>query len=228
MTTPILTLTVFGKALLMPIRVLVPVGLTLCLAGCGAVGAIGLPLGGARGPVAPPPDFAIAAPTQPVQTADLPPLPGAANDPFAPGAVAGAVGPDQPLAGDVAAADPFAAQGGLSAGGLAGNQVALAAPGAGGGIAVGRTDLLGGWTINSGTEQCQLFMTLTTWSGGYRASTRGCTTPQLSTISAWNLEGTQVVLAGEGGAPVARLNASTENRFDGQIMASATPIAFFR
>ena len=39
---------------------------------------------------------------------------------------------------------------------------------------VGRTDLLGGWTITSGGDSCQLFMTLTSWTGGYRASTRGC------------------------------------------------------
>ena len=73
---------------------------------------------------------------------------------------------------------------------------------------LGRTDLLGGWTISSGTDSCQLFMTLTTWTGGYRASTRGCNGTLLKSISAWNLQGAEVVLSGQGGAPVARL-AST-------------------
>ena len=64
---------------------------------------------------------------------------------------------------------------------------------------IGRTDLLGGWTIASSGDSCQLFMTLTSWTGGYRASTRGCASEQLKSISAWNLNGSQVVLAGQGG-----------------------------
>jgi hypothetical protein len=92
---------------------------------------------------------------------------------------------------------------------------------------VGRTDLLGGWTIAAGGDSCQLFMTLTSWTGGYRASTRGCNNATLKSISAWNLEGKQVVLAGQGGSPVARLSSSGNNRFDGQA-DGAGPVSFYR
>jgi len=93
--------------------------------------------------------------------------------------------------------------------------------------ALGRTDLLGGWTIASSGDSCQLFMTLTSWTGGYRASTRGCSSEVLKSISAWNLNGTQVVLAGTGGSPVATLAASSPSRFDGQTGQGAA-VSFYR
>jgi hypothetical protein len=100
-----------------------------------------------------------------------------------------------------------------------------AAPASGG--AIGRTDLLGGWTIASSGDSCQLFMTLTSWTGGYRASTRGCASEELKSISAWNLNGTQVVLAGQGGSPVATLQNAGGTRFDGQTAAGG-PVSFYR
>jgi Protease inhibitor Inh len=93
--------------------------------------------------------------------------------------------------------------------------------------ALGRTDLLGGWTIVSSGDSCQLFMTLTSWTGGYRASTRGCSSEVLKSISAWNLSGARVVLAGTGGSPVATLAASSPSRFDGQTGQGA-PVSFYR
>jgi hypothetical protein len=105
---------------------------------------------------------------------------------------------------------------------------AAAPPASGGGSgAVGRTDLLGGWTISSSGDSCQLFMTLTSWTGGYRASTRGCSNATLKSISAWNLQGTQVTLAGTGGAPVAHLNSSGASRFDGSTTGGGQ-ISFYR
>jgi hypothetical protein len=103
---------------------------------------------------------------------------------------------------------------------------ALNQPPAAGGT-LGRTDLLGGWTIVSSGDSCQLFMTLTSWTGGYRASTRGCNSEVLKSISAWNLNGTQVVLAGTGGSPVATLAASGNTRFDGQTGQGAA-VSFYR
>ncbi|MCB1489408.1 MAG: AprI/Inh family metalloprotease inhibitor [Bauldia sp.] len=91
---------------------------------------------------------------------------------------------------------------------------------------VGRTDLLGGWTIASSGESCQLFMTLTSWTGGYRASTRGCSSATLKSISAWNLQGNQVILAGQGGTPIATLQSSGGSRFDGS--AGGVPVSFYR
>ena len=69
-------------------------------------------------------------------------------------------------------------------------------------------------------------MTLTSWTGGYRASTRGCSSASLKSISAWNLSGKQVVLAGQGGSALGTLNASGGNRFDGTISGAA--VSFYR
>jgi Protease inhibitor Inh len=81
---------------------------------------------------------------------------------------------------------------------------------------LGRTDLLGGWTINAAGGSCQLFMTLTTWAGGYRASTRGCASAPLQTVSAWTMEGNQVQLLNDAGSTVARLYPSSKTQFTGQ------------
>lgn len=80
----------------------------------------------------------------------------------------------------------------------------------------GRTDLLGGWTIAAAGESCQLFMTLTTWAGGYRASTRGCVSAQFQGVSAWNLESGQVQLLDDAGTTVARLYPTSKSQLDGQ------------
>jgi hypothetical protein len=121
-----------------------------------------------------------------------------------------------------AAAAPTSPAAGADAGAAGG----LATASASGGLA--RTDLLGGWKIASAGESCQLFMTLTTWTGGYRASTRGCSNAVLKSISAWNLDGKQVVLAGTGGAPVARLSSSGNNRFNGRTDPGDAPVTFYR
>ncbi len=182
----------------MALKVVVPVALAITLAGCGSFGAIGLPWKREQ-PVAPP-DVTAAAPTTPVESSNLPPPPGSPNPLPANGTDAA----NQPLSPPVGAP--------------------TVGTGEGGGI--GRTDLLGGWTITSGTDSCQLFMTLTTWTGGYRASTRGCNGTLLKSISAWNLQGSQVVLSGQGGAPVAQLSSTGGNRFEGQ--ANGQPISFYR
>ncbi len=134
-----------------------------------------------------------------------------------------------PGTGPVASAplpEPMAPAG---TGGTASAEPAIPTPGAGAatGGALGRTDLLGGWTISSAGDSCQLFMTLTSWTGGYRASTRGCSNGTLKSISAWNLQGTQVTLAGTGGAPVAHLSASGNSRFDGTTDGGGK-VSFFR
>jgi hypothetical protein len=182
----------------MPLRRFALLALALALAGCGSVGGIGL------GPT---------PKSGQVQTAGgLPP----------------AVPSDQvpPGSARTASAAPAGPAGGQ--GTAANGDGAPAAPAAGGSGGLGRTDLLGGWTISSAGDSCQLFMTLTTWTGGYRASTRGCSSAALKSISAWNLDGKSVVLAGTGGAPVARLSSSGNNRFDGRTEGGAAPVTFYR
>lgn len=82
-------------------------------------------------------------------------------------------------------------------------------------LEIGRTDLLGGWAVSSGGETCQLFMSLTEWSGGYRASTRGCSGPTLARIAAWDLTGKQIQLKADDGSSVATLLAVDQTRFNG-------------
>jgi hypothetical protein len=83
-------------------------------------------------------------------------------------------------------------------------------------LEIRRPDLSGGWTISAGGETCQLFMSLTTWTGGYRANTRGCSSSELQSVGAWDLSGREVVLKNAEGEPLARLYASAATRFSGQ------------
>ncbi len=112
---------------------------------------------------------------------------------------------------------------------MPGTTVAGLNPNAGvtGSVEVGRADLLGGWTIASGGDSCQLSMTLTTWSGGYRASTRNCSNPALQKVSAWNMEGRQIMLLDDSGGTVARLYASTKTQYNGTTAAGG-PVTFSR
>jgi len=100
----------------------------------------------------------------------------------------------------------------------AGTPETMTAP-ADGGASIGRTDLLGGWTVASASDTCQLFMSLTTWSGGYRATTRGCGSETLQGVSAWNLNGQQVSLLNDSGGTVASLTAASKTQFNGQTTA---------
>jgi hypothetical protein len=184
---------------------LVPVALTVALAGCGSVGAIGIPLNRDRQARAPQ-DLTMAAPTQPVDQRALPPLGEPVADAGGPGGL-----PADPLAPGGAPAAPA-------------EQVAAVDQGR----EIGRTDLLGGWTVASGGDSCQLFMTLTTWTGGYRASTRGCSSAALTSISAWKLNGNEVVLSAGEGTPVARLYAQGGNRYAGALETGGAPITVSR
>lgn len=152
-----------------------------------------------------------AAPSQPVQTATLPPPPAAEPAP-------------PPLTEDPPIAEeplPDPAEGSVD---LAATDAAAAVPTepAAPAFSLGRTDLLGGWTVASGGESCQLFMSLTTWTGGYRASTRGCSSPSLAGISAWDLSNNTITLkGGEGASPVATLSAASAQTFNGATAEGA-------
>lgn len=139
------------------------------------------------------------APTQPVTQGTLqplPPPPGAPGqppvDPNAPPAP-GAAPPPAP--GPVASVAPVDA---------------AKAP------TIGRTELLGGWRMAAGGDNCQLFMNLTSWAGGYRAISKGCASADLQKISAWDLQGKTVTLKGADGSTVATLVGAGGERFTGR------------
>lgn len=102
-----------------------------------------------------------------------------------------------------------------------------ALPSADAALSVQRSDMIGGWTVESGGARCQLFMVLTGWSGGYRASTRGCSSEVLKTISAWDLNGKEITLKDSSAAPVATLYSTAANRFEGRL-ASGQAISVSR
>ncbi|NVK34843.1 MAG: AprI/Inh family metalloprotease inhibitor [Rhodobacteraceae bacterium] len=119
-------------------------------------------------------------------------------------------------------ADPAAGQTSL-----AGGQTNLAVAEPAGAISVTRSDLAGGWKISSAGDNCMAFMALTAWSGGYRANTRGCGSPLLSSIAAWDLNGKQVILKDGSGNVIAQLFATAGQQFVGQSV-TGTQISLFR
>ncbi len=184
-------------------QAIMTIGLTAVLsAGCSSVMPFGRdePRTASRAPAP-----LAAAPAGSVTAAPLPPPGGMAPTDPAAGAPSG-----------LAALNPGSSPDGSAAPGLPGAPATAPAGGPATGGVVGRTDLLGGWTVAAAGDSCQLFMTLTTWSGGYRASTRGCSNAALTKISAWNMEGPQIQLLNDSGATVARLYPATKTQFNGQ------------
>lgn len=191
-------------------RRLAPIGLVALMAaalsGCGSFGAIGL------GP--------MERSSKPVESDTLPPV---ASAPVTRNTL-----PPPPVDPNAQTAAPMAEQGTLP--GATPIESTPSAPppvSTASGAEIGRTDLLGGWTLQSGGESCQLFMTLTSWTGGYRASTRGCQSATLKSISAWSLNGSQVVLAGANGVSVASLTSSGKTQFNGQLNSGGA-VSFYR
>ncbi len=96
-----------------------------------------------------------------------------------------------------------------------------------GGQPVTREALIGAWQVNTGGSQCQIFLALTKWSGGYRAASRGCAAAALSDVQAWDVKGKQVVLVNSSGATAARLYRTKTTRYDGST-SSGGAISFSR
>ena len=78
--------------------------------------------------------------------------------------------------------------------------------------------LLGGWTVLVGAEQCRLNLTYTAKgaTGRYRASTPGCVEPALGAVTSWQLLGNQIQLYNESDELVGTLLRSG-NRFVGTL-----------
>lgn len=79
---------------------------------------------------------------------------------------------------------------------------------------VTKEELIGRWTLASGGQSCDVFLSLTKWTGGFRAASRGCT-DGLALVSAWNVEGKQVKLADSTGANIASLYKTASEKYDG-------------
>jgi hypothetical protein len=102
--------------------------------------------------------------------------------------------------------------------------VALPAPEAQ--LAVQPNALSGQWIIESGGERCNLFMVQTGWTGGYRASTRGCTSEQLKGVSAWALTGKEITLKDATTAPIATIVSVEPGRFTGRLSNGAAVVVY--
>lgn len=74
--------------------------------------------------------------------------------------------------------------------------------------------MVGRWTISTGGNSCDVFLALTKWTGGYRAASRGCI-DQAALISAWDVQGKQVLLSDSDGNQFATLYKTGESQFSG-------------
>lgn len=91
-----------------------------------------------------------------------------------------------------------------------------------------RNAVLGSWNVSSQTDTCALNLSLTTWNGGFRASTRKCSNTNLVNVGAWSLNGKNLTLLDATGGVIARLTASGANRFDGTTQNGGNAISVFR
>ncbi|WP_061977595.1 MULTISPECIES: protease inhibitor Inh/omp19 family protein [unclassified Aureimonas] len=159
----------------------------LTVAGCNSVApGMGGPSMAGNSGIAP----LRAAPTGQVYANQLPPPP---PPPVAPASQTPPPGQTPPGAAPTQATPP--------------TQTASAAP-------VTREGLVGAWRVSSGGGNCQIFMALTQWTGGYRAASRGCP-GQVADVSAWDVSGNQVVLKDSGGSTVATLSNAGGTRYEG-------------
>lgn len=92
---------------------------------------------------------------------------------------------------------------------------------------VSRQSMVGAWTVSTSGSNCQIFLALTKWSGGYRAASRGCSAQAISDVQAWDVKGKQVVLVTSSGGTAATLYKSGSERFDGST-SSGGAISFSR
>lgn len=87
--------------------------------------------------------------------------------------------------------------------------------------------LAGSWNVASDSSQCRAILAFTKWSGGYRATTLRCNSPELSTVTAWDIKGSKVVLVDTNGSQVASLGSVGAERYAGTT-ATGKPISFSR
>lgn len=86
--------------------------------------------------------------------------------------------------------------------------------------------MVGGWKVNAGGGNCDMFLTLTNLGSGSRGGTRGCAGP-LALMGSWEVAGKQVIFKDRDGNPLGRVYQSAENRFDGSL-TSGQPLSLSR
>ena len=86
---------------------------------------------------------------------------------------------------------------------------------------VTREALLGTWQTSVDGGSCQIALSLTQWSGGYRAASLRCPGPAAA-IAAWDVTGNQVVLNDRDGNTVARLYKAGDQSYQGRLSAGGS------
>ncbi len=94
-------------------------------------------------------------------------------------------------------------------------------------IKITREGMAGSWQVPTDGLDCRIILAFTKWSGGYRAATRRCISPEIQTINAWDVKDQSVVLVDQAGNEVARLFAIVSGRYDGRTQ-SGQPVSFVR
>ena len=92
---------------------------------------------------------------------------------------------------------------------------------------VTREGLAGSWQVPTDGIDCRIILAFTKWSGGYRAATRKCQSPEIQSVNAWDVKDQSVVLVDQSGNQVARLFGTQSGRYDGRT-SSGQPISFAR
>lgn len=80
---------------------------------------------------------------------------------------------------------------------------------------VSREAMIGRWSVQAAGKNCEIFLALTKWSGGYRAATRGCAGSPLGAVQAWDVKDGKVVLVDASGNRAASLGKQTASLYSG-------------
>jgi len=90
-----------------------------------------------------------------------------------------------------------------------------------------REGMAGSWQVPTDGVECRIILAFTKWSGGYRAATRKCSSPEIQTVNAWDVIDQSVVLVDQSGNEVARLFGTQSGRYDGRT-TNGQPVSFVR
>lgn len=94
-------------------------------------------------------------------------------------------------------------------------------------VKISREGMAGSWQVPTDSADCRIILAFTKWSGGYRAATRRCNSPEIQTINAWDVKDQSVVLVDQSGNEVARLFGTNSGRYDGRTK-NGDPVSFTR